>query len=150
MYISNRTFPQSRILKLSRIIPSAFFACAGAYLLVQGINLFYELKSASNVCNVTSNAICNLSSSYQQAELYFKEYFISGICLLLVSLGVVWIGSVYDKRRESESVSEPAESEEQLEQEGNRTVTVTGNFCANCGKPIRPNAKFCRSCGTEL
>ena len=133
------------------ITPSVFAAdgCGQGTVLVDGVCQLAPVES-SDGCGqgtVMVNGVCQLDKSSGGS---IPPLYIAGGA---AAIGAAIIGIVFAVRRGSGT---PKPASKELEEYESKYVVrkpaetrQTSSSCSSCGKPLKPNAKFCGGCGTQ-
>ena len=105
-----------------------------ALFLFGGILLFIGLFAIST---------CGTTSGFHCAEPW------KGYAWLVGGIGMIF-GGVVLAMKSSKPAQEKLEEKPKPAQESEELKESESNFCDNCGKSLRPTAKFCGSCGTSV
>jgi len=150
------------ILLLGIVITPSVFAgdgCGTGTVLVDGVCQLapQESNDGCGTGTVMVNGVCQLDKSSGSS---IPPLYIAGGA---AAIGAAIIGIVFAVRRGSSGTSTPKPARQDLEdyeeqylrRQGQRprpkpaeTKESESNFCDNCGKSLRPTAKFCSGCGT--
>ena len=140
--------------------PGVFAAdgCGEGTILVDGVCQLAPQES-SDGCGagtVMVNGVCQLDKS---SGTSIPPLYIAGGA---AAIGAAIIGIVFAVRRGSSGASTPKPARQNLDdyeskylaRQGQRPSPKpaekkeTSSSCSNCGKPLKPTAKFCGKCGT--
>ena len=142
------------------MVPSVFAAggCGQGTVLVNGVCQLAPQESNDGCGQGTElvNGVCQLAKTGSPFNV------LSGttIELLYVVIGAVVVGggivgALFAVRRGSSGTKVPKPAREELEEYESRYVArkpaekkETSSSCSNCGKSLKPTAKFCGKCGT--
>ena len=141
------------------MIPSVFAAggCGEGTVLVDGVCQLAPVESGGcGEGTVLVDGVCQLAKTGSPFNV------LSGttIELLYVVIGAVVVGggivgALFAVRRGSSGTKVPKPAREELEEYESRYVArkpaekkETSSSCSNCGKSLKPTAKFCGGCGT--
>jgi len=141
------------------MIPNTFAGdgCGPGTVLIDGVCELAPIQESSTGCGegtVLVNGVCQLDKSSGTSMSIEPLYLIIGV----VAIGGI-IGAIAVARRGSKT-SKPAKQdleeyeEKYLAKQNIESTTKpakkkeTSAFCENCGKPLKPKAKFCGKCGT--
>ena len=108
-----------------------------------------ESNDGCGAGTVMVNGVCQLDNS---SGSRIPPIYIVGAA---AAIGAAIIGIVSAVRRGSSGTKTPKPAREELEEYESRYVArkpakkeETSSSCSNCGKPLKPAAKFCGGCGT--
>ena len=141
------------------MIPGVFAAggCGEGTVLVDGVCQLAPVESGGcGEGTVLVDGVCQLAKTGSPFNV------LSGttIELLYVVIGAVVVGggivgALFAVRRGSSGTKVPKPAREELEEYESRYVArkpaekkETSSSCSNCGKSLKPTAKFCGGCGT--
>ena len=141
------------------MIPGVFAAggCGEGTVLVDGVCQLAPVESGGcGEGTVLVDGVCQLAKTGSPFNV------LSGttIELLYVVIGAVVVGggivgALFAVRRGSSGTKVPKPAREELEEYESRYVArkpaekkETSSSCSNCGKSLKPTAKFCGECGT--
>ena len=143
------------------ITPSVFAAdgCGEGTVLVDGVCQLAPQES-SDGCGegtVMVNGVCQLDKS---SGTSIPPLYIAGGA---AAIGATIIGIVFAVKRGSGGTSAPKPARQDLDdyesqylaRQGQRPTRKpaetrqTSSSCSNCGKPLKPTAKFCGKCGSK-
>ena len=139
------------ILLLGIVITPSVFAgdgCGTGTVLVDGVCQLapQESNDGCGQGTVMVNGVCQLDKSSGGS---IPPLYIAGGA---AAIGAAIIGIVFAVKRGSGT---PKPAREELEEYESRYVArkpaekkETSSSCSNCGKPLKPEAKFCGQCGT--
>ena len=141
--------------------PGVFAAdgCGEGTVLVDGVCQLAPQES-SDGCGegtVMVNGVCQLDKSSGSS---IPPLYIAGGA---AAIGAAIIGIIFAVRRGSSGTSKPKPARQDLDdyedqylrRQGQRPTRKpaetrqTSSSCDSCGKPLKPNAKFCGGCGTQ-
>jgi hypothetical protein len=139
------------------MIPGVFAAdgCGEGTVLVDGVCQLAP-KESNDGCGegtVLVNGVCQLDKSSGTSMSIEPLYIVIGV----VAIGGI-IGAIAVARRGSKT---PKPAKKELEEYEEKYLTKqkpspkpakkkeTSPSCSNCGKPLKPEAKFCGQCGTS-
>ena len=121
------------------MVPGVFAAdgCGEGTVLVDGVCQLApeESNDGCGEGTVLVDGVCQLAKTSGTSMSIEPLYLIIGV----VAIGGI-IGAIAVARRGSKT-SKPAKQKPAEKKE-------TSAFCENCGKPLKPEAKFCGKCGT--
>ena len=142
------------------MIPGVFAGdgCGTGTVLVDGVCQLAPVES-SDGCGqgtVMVNGVCQLDKSSGSS---IPPLYIAGGA---AAIGAAIIGIVFAVRRGSGGTKAPKPAKQDLDdyesqylrRQGQRPsrkpaeTRQTSSSCSNCGKPLKPTAKFCGGCGT--
>ena len=140
------------------MVPSVFAAdgCGPGTILVDGV---CELRPNPNDgCGegtVLVDGVCQLGKS---SGTSIPALYIAGGA---AAIGAAIIGIIFAVRRGSSETKTPKPAKQDLEEYEEKYIAKqkpakqkpaekkeTSAFCESCGKPLKPEAKFCGGCGT--
>ena len=132
------------------MIPGVFAGdgCGTGTVLVDGVCQLAPVESSEGCGEgtVMVNGVCQLDKS---SGTSIPPLYIAGGA---AAIGAAIIGIVFAVRRGSGT---PKPAREELEEYESKYVArkpaekkETSSSCSNCGKPLKPMAKFCGGCGT--
>jgi len=149
------------ILLLGIVITPSVFAgdgCGTGTVLVDGVCQLAPQESSEGcgAGTVMVNGVCQLDKSSGSS---IPPLYIAGGA---AAIGAAIIGIIFAVRRGSGGTSTPKPARQDLDdyeskylaRQGQRPspkpakTRPTSSSCNNCGKPLKPNAKFCGGCGT--
>ena len=143
------------------MIPGVFAGdgCGTGTVLVDGVCQLapQESNDGCGTGTVMVNGVCQLDKSSGGS---IPPLYIAGGA---AAIGAAIIGIVFAVRRGSDGTSTPKPArqdlddyeEQYLRRQGQRPspkpaeTRPTSSSCSNCGKPLKPTAKFCGGCGTQ-
>lgn len=139
------------------MIPGVFAAggCGEGTVLVDGVCQLAPVESSGcGEGTVLVNGVCQLSGS---SGTSIPPLYIAGGA---VAIGAAVIGIVFAVRRGSGGTKTPKPAKQDLDEYEEQYLTKekprrkpvekkeTSAICQNCGKSLKPTAKFCGGCGT--
>jgi len=142
------------------ITPSVFAGdgCGTGTVLVDGVCQLTPVESSEGcgAGTVMVNGVCQLDKSSGSS---IPPLYIAGGA---AAIGAAIIGIVFVVKRGSGGTSTPKPARQDLDdyedqylrRQGQRPTRKlaetrqTSSSCSNCGKPLKPTAKFCGGCGT--
>ena len=150
------------ILLLGIVITPSVFAgdgCGTGTVLVDGVCQLAPVESSEGcgAGTVMVNGVCQLDKSSGGS---ISPLYIAGGA---AAIGAAIIGIVFAVRRGSGGTSAPKPARQDLEDYEDQYLRrqgqspsrkpaetkQTSSFCDSCGKPLKPNAKFCGKCGSK-
>ena len=149
------------ILLLGIVITPSVFAgdgCGTGTVLVDGVCQLTPVESSGcGAGTVMVNGVCQLDKS---SGTSIPPLYIAGGA---AAIGAAIIGIVFAVKRGSSGTSTPKPSRQDLDdyedqylrRQGQRSTRKptetrqTSSSCDSCGKPLKPNAKFCGKCGSK-
>jgi len=148
------------ILLLGIVITPSVFAgdgCGTGTVLVDGVCQLapQESNDGCGAGTVMVNGVCQLDKSSGSS---IPPLYIAGGA---AAIGAAIIGIVFAVRRGSSGTSTPKPAKKELEEYEEKYLAKqkpspkpakkkeTSSSCSNCGKPLKPEAKFCGQCGTS-
>ena len=140
------------------MVPGVFAAdgCGEGTVLVDGVCQLApeESNDGCGEGTVLVNGACQLDES---SGTSIPSLYIAGGA---AAIAAVVIGIVFAVRRGSGGTSTPKPAKKELEEYEEKYLAKekpnrksaekkeTSSSCSNCGKPLKPKAKFCGGCGT--
>ena len=148
------------ILLLGIVITPSVFAgdgCGTGTVLVDGVCQLapQESNDGCGTGTVMVNGVCQLDKSSGSS---IPPLYIAGGA---AAIGAAIIGIVFAVRRGSGGTSTPKPAKKELEEYEEKYLAKekpnrksaekkeTSSSCSNCGKPLKPEAKFCGQCGSK-
>jgi len=150
------------ILLLGIVITPSVFAgdgCGTGTVLVDGVCQLapQESNDGCGAGTVMVNGVCQLDKSSGGS---IPPLYIAGGAAVI---GAAIIGIVFAVRRGSSVTSTPKPARQDLDDYEDQYLRrqgqspsrkpaetkQTSSFCDSCGKPLKPNAKFCGKCGSK-
>jgi len=149
------------ILLLGIVITPSVFAgdgCGTGTVLVDGVCQLAPVESSGcGAGTVMIDGVCQLDKS---SGTSIPPLYIAGGA---AAIGAAIIGIVFAVRRGSSGTSTPKPARQDLDdyedqylrRQGQRPspkpaeIRPTSSSCNSCGKPLKPNAKFCGKCGSK-
>ena len=143
------------ILLLGIVITPSVFAgdgCGTGTVLVDGVCQLAPQESNDGCGAGTGmvNGVCQLDQSSGSS---IPPLYIAGGAAVI---GAAIIGIVFAVRRGSSGTSTPKPTRQDLDEYESRYVArkpaekkETSSSCSNCGKSLKPTAKFCGKCGSK-
>jgi len=140
------------------MVPSVFAAggCGEGTVLVDGVCQLAPVESSGcGEGTVMVNGVCQLAES---SGTSIPLLYIAGGA---AAIGAAVIGIVFAVKRGSGGTSTPKPAKKELEEYEEKYLAKqkpspkpakkkeTSSSCNNCGKPLKPEAKFCGQCGTS-
>jgi len=147
------------ILLLGIVITPSVFAgdgCGTGTVLVDGVCQLapQESNDGCGAGTVMVNGVCQLDKSSGSS---IPPLYIAGGA---AAIGAAVIGIIFAVRRGSSETKTPKPAKKELEEYEEKYLAKqkpspkpakkkeTSSSCNNCGKPLKPEAKFCGGCGT--
>jgi len=139
------------------MVPGVFAAdgCGEGTVLVDGVCQLApeESNDGCGEGTVLVDGVCQLDES---SGTSIPQLYIAGVA---VAIGAVVIGIVFAYSRNSKTPKPAKQDLEEYEKQYLAGQNIepspkpaekkeTSAFCENCGKPLKPMAKFCGGCGT--
>ena len=150
------------ILLLGIVITPSVFAgdgCGTGTVLVDGVCQLAPIDSSEGcgAGTVMVNGVCQLDKSSGSS---ISPLYIAGGA---AAIGAAIIGIIFAVKRGSGGTSTPKPARQDLDdyedqylrRQGQRPTRKpaktrqTSSSCDSCGKPLKPNAKFCGKCGSK-
>ena len=141
------------------IAPNAFAAdgCGQGTVLVDGVCQLapQESNDGCGAGTVMVNGVCQLDKS--SGSSIQPEYIAAGAA----AIGAAIVGIIFAVRRGSSGTKTPKPAKKELEKYEEKYLAKqkpsrkpaekkeTSSSCNNCGKSLKPEAKFCGGCGTQ-
>ena len=142
------------------MVPGVFAAdgCGEGTILVDGVCQLApeESNDGCGEGTVMVNGVCQLDES---SGTSIPPLYIAGGA---AAIGAAVIGIIFAVRRGSSGTKTPKPAKKELEEYEKKYLAKekpakqkpaekkeTSAFCENCGKPLKPEAKFCGGCGTQ-
>jgi len=139
------------------MLPSVFAAdgCGTGTVLVDGVCQLAPVESSGcGEGTVLVNGVCQLSGA---SGTSIPPLYIAGGA---AAIGAAIIGIIFAVRRGSSETKTPKPAKKELEEYEEKYLAKqkpspkpakkkeTSSSCNSCGKPLKPEAKFCGQCGT--